>query len=86
MNLLRELPFEYIQNSPLIDDRYKLLFKLGTGRYSKYIFSHSRVRMAICTKTGQRVAIKIMNTLPETENEECEIVKYDNKAVKLFLN
>ena len=36
MNCVRELPPEYIENCPVIDSRYKVLFKLGSGRFSKY--------------------------------------------------
>ena len=36
MNLLRELPPEYLENCPIIDEKYKVLFRLGTGRFSKY--------------------------------------------------
>ena len=61
MNCVRELPPEYIENCPVIDGRYKVLFKLGSGRFSKYGWSLFRVRMAIDLATNQRVAIKIMN-------------------------
>lgn len=62
MNPIRELPAEYLENCPVIDERYKVLFKLGSGRFSKYLFFDKfRVRMAICMATNQRVAIKIMN-------------------------
>lgn len=36
MNSARELPVEYLENCPVIDERYKVLFKLGSGRFSKY--------------------------------------------------
>ena len=61
MNCFRELPPEYIENCPVIDGRYKVLFKLGSGRFSKYDWNLFRVRMAIDLATNQRVAIKIMN-------------------------
>lgn len=35
MNPTRELPPEYLENCPIIDERYKVLFKLGSGRFSK---------------------------------------------------
>lgn len=36
MKIVRELPPEYLENCPTIDEKYKVLFKLGTGRFSKY--------------------------------------------------
>lgn len=36
MKVVRELPPEYLENCPTIDEKYKVLFKLGTGRFSKY--------------------------------------------------
>lgn len=38
MNCIREIPPEYLENCPVIDERYKVLFKLGSGRFSKYSF------------------------------------------------
>lgn len=35
MNYLRDLPVEYLEHCPVIDGKYKVLFKLGTGRFSK---------------------------------------------------
>lgn len=35
MKVVRELPPEYLENCPTIDEKYKVLFKLGTGRFSK---------------------------------------------------
>lgn len=62
MKPTRELPPEYLENCPVIDERYKVLFKLGSGRFSKYTIHYNiRVRMAICLPTNQRVAIKILN-------------------------
>ena len=37
MNCLRDLPQDYLDLCPLLDEKYKLLFKLGFGRFSKYI-------------------------------------------------
>jgi hypothetical protein len=39
MNCLRELPDEYLDLCPVIDDKYRVLFKLGFGRFSKYMTS-----------------------------------------------
>lgn len=36
MNIVRELPPDYLVNCPTIDGKYKVLYKLGTGRFSKY--------------------------------------------------
>jgi hypothetical protein len=36
MNLQREFPTDYLESCPVIDSKYKVLFKLGTGRFSKY--------------------------------------------------
>lgn len=36
MNCLRELPSEYIDLCPTIDEKYRVLFKLGYGRFSQY--------------------------------------------------
>jgi hypothetical protein len=41
MNFLREFPPEYLDNCPVIDSKYKVLFKLGTGRFSKYPSPHA---------------------------------------------
>lgn len=38
MNSIREVPPEYYDECPVIDEKYKVLFKLGTGRFSKYLF------------------------------------------------
>ncbi len=35
MNIVRELPPDYLVNCPTIDGKYKVLYKLGTGRFSK---------------------------------------------------
>ena len=35
MSIVRELPPEYLENCPTIDGKYKVLYKLGTGRFSK---------------------------------------------------
>ena len=35
MNSIREFPPEYVASRPVIDGKYKVLFKLGTGRFSK---------------------------------------------------
>lgn len=83
MNFVRELPPDYLENCPVIDDRYKVLFKLGSGRFSKYLFNPLRVRMAIDLATNQRVAIKIMN---EKESEDLRFKQYDSKLLKSFLN
>lgn len=61
MNIVRELPPEYLENCPTIDGKYKVLYKLGMGRFSKYKLYQFRVRMAICLATNTRIAIKIMN-------------------------
>ncbi len=36
MNGMRELPHEYLDLCPIIDEKYRVVFKLGTGRFSKY--------------------------------------------------
>lgn len=36
MQYMRDLPVEYLELCPTIDEKYKVLFKLGSGRYSKY--------------------------------------------------
>lgn len=61
MNYLRELPADYIDACPLIDGKYRVLFKLGVGRFSKYAHRNCRVKMGIQLATNERVAIKIMN-------------------------
>jgi hypothetical protein len=61
MNCLRELPDEYLDLCPVIDDKYRVLFKLGFGRFSKYMDVYIRVKLGINMATNQRVAIKIMN-------------------------
>lgn len=83
MNFVRELPPEYLENCPTIDGKYKVLFKLGTGRFSKYFNILCRVRMAICLATNTRVAIKIMN---DRDSEDSKVKQYDPKTLKLFLN
>jgi hypothetical protein len=35
MNFLQDFPVEYMESCPVIDGKYKVLFKLGTGRFSK---------------------------------------------------
>ena len=35
MNCKRELPQEYLEMCPVIDEKYKVLFRLGVGRFSK---------------------------------------------------
>jgi len=35
MNSMRELPNEYLELCPLIDEKYRVVFKLGSGRFSK---------------------------------------------------
>ena len=35
MNSMRELPQEYLELCPTIDDKYRVVFKLGSGRFSK---------------------------------------------------
>jgi hypothetical protein len=32
----KEYPLEFISNCTIIDDKYRVLFSLGSGRYSKY--------------------------------------------------
>ena len=83
MNCVREVPHEYLDNCPVIDDRYKVLFKLGSGRFSKYFIYRSRVRMAIDLATNQRVALKIMN---DKETEESKFKQYEPNVLKSFLN
>lgn len=41
MKCMRELPPEYLELCPVIDEKYKVVFKLGCGRYSKYLPSNS---------------------------------------------
>jgi hypothetical protein len=36
MTCTRELPNEYLDLCPVIDDKYRVLFRLGFGRFSKY--------------------------------------------------
>lgn len=33
---MRELPAEYLESCPIIDDKYRVLFRLGFGRFSTY--------------------------------------------------
>ena len=42
--------------------------------------------MAICLKTNQRVALKIMNEHNDKDSDSLDIIKYDTKVVKCFLN
>ena len=42
--------------------------------------------MAICLNTNQRVAVKIMNDKNEKESEDSDVIKYDTKVIKSFLN
>lgn len=35
MNLMRELPQDYLDLCPVIDEKYRVVFKLGLGRFSK---------------------------------------------------
>ena len=42
--------------------------------------------MAICLNTNQRVAVKIMNDKNEKECEDSDVIKYDSKVIKSFLN
>jgi hypothetical protein len=35
---MRELPAEYLDLCPVIDEKYRVVFKLGSGRFSKYFF------------------------------------------------
>lgn len=37
MNWMRELPNEYLELCPIIDEKYRVLFKLGFGRFSMYV-------------------------------------------------
>jgi hypothetical protein len=41
MNCLRELPSEYIELCPAIDEKYRVLFKLGSGRFSQYCWGYA---------------------------------------------
>mgnify|MGYP000894107137 FL=1 len=34
---MRELPNEYLDLCPIIDEKYRVVFKLGFGRFSKYL-------------------------------------------------
>ena len=34
---MRELPPEYLDLCPIIDEKYRVVFKLGSGRFSKYL-------------------------------------------------
>jgi hypothetical protein len=61
MNYTRDLPNEYLELCPIIDEKYKVVFKLGFGRFSQYFVCYLRVKMGINLATNQRVAIKIMN-------------------------
>ena len=48
MHFIRDLPFDYLDNCPTIDAKYKVMFKLGSGRYSKYFkFISYRVKMGL---------------------------------------
>ena len=58
---MRELPHDYLDLCPIIDEKYRVVFKLGFGRFSKYICHNYRVKMGINLATNERVAIKIMN-------------------------
>lgn len=40
MSSSRELPSDYLDLCPVIDDKYRLLFRLGFGRFSKYTHPH----------------------------------------------
>ena len=44
MNCMRELPPDYLDLCPTIDEKYKVVFKLGSGRFSKYFFIKSELR------------------------------------------
>jgi len=46
MNYVRDLPHEYLELCPIIDEKYKVVFKLGFGRFSQYIPSNSGSRWA----------------------------------------
>lgn len=41
MSSSRELPSEYLDLCPVIDDKYRVLFRLGFGRFSKYAPPHA---------------------------------------------
>lgn len=41
MSSSRELPSEYLDLCPVIDDKYRVLFRLGFGRFSKYSLPHA---------------------------------------------
>jgi hypothetical protein len=41
MNCLRELPSDYLELCPVIDEKYRVLFKLGFGRFSQYPVGYS---------------------------------------------
>ena len=41
MTCMRELPSEYLESCPVIDDKYRVLFRLGFGRFSKYSARHA---------------------------------------------
>ena len=42
--------------------------------------------MAICLNTSQRVAVKIMNDVSDKEFEYSDVIQYDTKVLKSFLN
>jgi hypothetical protein len=49
-----------VNQQPVIEGKYRVLFPLGEGRYSKYnIYHTARVKMAMHIATGEKVAIKI---------------------------
>jgi hypothetical protein len=52
MNYTRDLPNEYLELCPIIDEKYKVVFKLGFGRFSQYFVCYLRVKMGINLATN----------------------------------